>query len=214
MTRLRSSAIALAALLAAAPGAALPQGAHEHIGHVTTGWMDTPGGQGLLQAAEAEARIALDHAGLALADPEDLAAIKLHAGHVLHAVDPAAIAAGPGLGYGLERAAAGIAAHIGLAAGAADASDEVKLGAEHVAASARNVVTWSGEIVGLAGQIAAAGDAAPAAVMAARIRALLGCVIDGCDANQDGTVSWGPGEGGLAQARQQMGELTTAEGVR
>ena len=214
MTRLRGSAMALAALLAAAPGAAVAQGAHDHIGHVMTGWTDTPGGQGLLATAEQEAGIALAHAGLALAEPGDLAAIKLHVGHVLHAVDPAAIAAGPGLGYGLERAAAGVATHIGLAAGAADAADDVKLHAEHVAAGARNVVTWSGEIVGLAGQIATAGEAAPAAVMAARIQALLGCVIGGCDGNRDGTVSWGPGEGGLAQVRQHMVLMMAAEGLR
>ena len=213
MSSLRTTAIALAALIACAPGAAMAQEAHAHIGHVMTGWGDTPDGQGLLPTAEAEAGIARQHAGLALSDPGNLDSIKLHTGHVLHALDPGAIDAGPGLGYGLEKAAAGVATHIGLAAGSADASDNVKLHAEHVAASARNVVTWSREIVDLAGQVAASGDAQQAAILAERVQALLGCVNDGCDADQDGTVSWGPGEGGLAQARQHMGLMMDGEGM-
>lgn len=214
MNILRTTTIALAALIAGAPGAALAQEAHAHIGHVMTGWGDTPGGEGLLPTAEAEAGIARQHAGLALSDPGNLDSIKLHAGHVLHAVDPGAVGAGPGLGYGLEKAAAGVATHIGLAAGSADASDNVKLHAEHVAASARNVVIWSREIVALTDEIAAGSDAAEAATMAERVQALLGCIVDGCDADGDGTVSWGPGEGGLAQARQHMGFMMAGEGMQ
>jgi hypothetical protein len=213
MNVLRTAAIALAALLACAAGPAFAQ-AQAHIGHVMTGWGDTPGGRGLLPTAEAEAGIARQHAGLALSDPGDLDSIKLHTGHVLHAVDPSAIDAGPGLGYGLEKAAAGVATHIGLAAGSADASDNVKLHAEHVAASARNVVIWSREIVALADEIAASSDAAEAATMAQEVRALLGCIVDGCDADHDGAISWGPGEGGLAQARQHMGLMMEGEGMQ
>ena len=35
--------------------------AHVHIGHVMTGWNDTPDGQGLLPTAEAEAKVARRH---------------------------------------------------------------------------------------------------------------------------------------------------------
>lgn len=210
-----SRTIAGAALVAllALPGAARAQEAHAHIGHVMTGWGDTPDGQGLLPVAGAEAKTARQHAALALGEPDNLDSIRLHTGHVLHAVDPSAIDGGPGLGYGLAKAAGGVAAHIGLAADAADASDNVKLHAEHVAASAGNVVAWSGVIAGLAGEIMTAEEAAHAAELAVRVQALLGCVSDGCDADGDGTVSWGPGEGGLAQAGQHMTYIMQGEGM-
>lgn len=194
-------------------GAASAQESHVHIGHVMTGWSDTPEGAGLLPTALKEAEIALQHAELALSQPEDLQSIRLHSGHVLHAVDPLAIEGGPGLGYGLEQAASGVAAHINLAAGAQDASENVRVHAEHVAASARNVVVWSGEIVRLIRQIQTNDNPKHANIMAGSVKNLLVCVINGCDANADGTIDWGPGEGGLAQAQQHMTLMMQGEGM-
>jgi hypothetical protein len=207
-----AGAAALAALLAL-PVAAEAQEAHAHIGHVMSGWADTPDGQGLLPVAKAEAEIARQHAAKALREPDNLDSIRLHTGDVLHAVEPSKIGGGPGLGYGLAKAAAGVAAHIGYAAGAGDASDNVKLHAEHVASSAGNVVVWSGEIVSLADQIMTTDDPEQASAMAGRVQTLVDCIIDGCDADADGTVSWGPGEGGLAQAEQHMGYMMQGEGL-
>jgi hypothetical protein len=194
-------------------GGASAQESHAHIGHVMTGWSDTPDGAGLLPTAQKEAAIALQHAELAMAQPDDINSIRLHSGHVLHAIDPLAIDGGPGLGYGLEQAASGVAAHINLAAGAQDASDNVQLHAEHVAASVRNVVTWSGEIVRLIRQIQTNDNAKHANIMAGSVKSLLKCVINGCDANTDGTIGWGPGEGGLAQAQQHMTLMMQGEGL-
>src|SRR5207244_11758232 len=80
--------------------------AHLHIGHVMTNWRDTPGSRGFLPVAVDEARVAVLHAGLAV-NSANLDDIKLHAGHVLHALDPAVERAGPGAGYGVRKAAAG-----------------------------------------------------------------------------------------------------------
>ena len=85
-----------------APAAAAQNAAHNHIGHVMDKWNDTPDMAGLLPAAIAEARIAAAHAGFAARDLSDLDAMKLHAAHVLHAVDPSQIEGGPG--PGLRRA--------------------------------------------------------------------------------------------------------------
>ena len=104
--------------------------AHTHIGHVADGWRDTPDNQGLLPTAIAEAKIAAQHAALAAKDPSNLDAMKRHTGHVLNAVDPEAMANGPGLGYGVKRAAAGAATHIELAAksdGASGASRRTRI---------------------------------------------------------------------------------------
>ena len=61
---------------------------HAHIGHVMTAWRETPGTVGLLTIALSDTRIAAAHA-LLLAKSSSLDDMKLHAGHVLHALDPA-----------------------------------------------------------------------------------------------------------------------------
>ena len=78
--------------------------AHLHIGHVMTNWRDTPGSRGFLPVAIDEARVAALHAKLA-AKSATLGDIKLHAAHVLNALDPAVEPSGPGAGYGVKKAA-------------------------------------------------------------------------------------------------------------
>ena len=209
------TAIMAAAVLAlsAGTGTATAQEAHAHIGHVMTGWHDAPDGMGLLPVAQAEAAIAAQHAQLAISKPSDIDSIRLHSGHVLHAIDPVAIEGGPGLGYGLVQAAGGVRAHIGYAAGSADASDNVKLHAEHVTANVQNVTVWTAEIVQLIRQIETNDTPKHANIMAGRVKHLLACIIKGCDANSDGTISWESGEGGLAQAEQHMGLMMRGEGL-
>ena len=70
--------------------------AHIHIGHVVTMWNDTPDSQGLLPVAIADANIAASHATLMQQSRNDLESVKLHAAHVLHALDPTLEPKGPG----------------------------------------------------------------------------------------------------------------------
>jgi hypothetical protein len=187
--------------------------AHAHIGHILTSWQDTPDQAGLLPTAVAEADVAVQHAGFAASRPDDLDWMKVHVGHVVHAVDPTAAPAGPGLGYGVERAAAGVAQHAGFAAESEGSSDNVKLHAEHVAASAGNVVQWSERIIALGGAVDAATSAAAAAPMVAEIETLTLAIRNGTDADGDGQVTWQAGEGGLAQAEQHMEFMREGEGL-
>src|SRR5262249_52993214 len=71
---------------------------HLHIGHVMTNWRDTPGGVGFLIAAVSDAKTAGIHAKLAAKDPQNLDDMKLHAGHVLNALDPSVEPKVPGSG--------------------------------------------------------------------------------------------------------------------
>ena len=121
--------------------------AHAHIKHVTEGWKDTPNGMGLGPTMEEEAKIALKHAQLALKKPSDLAWVKTHIRHIRHAIDTTTESSGPGMGYGVIKAARGVAKHINFAAGSSDASANVKLHATHVATSAKNVVRWSNRVI-------------------------------------------------------------------
>jgi hypothetical protein len=183
-----------------------------HIGHVLDSFMNTPDKKGLLPTAMAEAATAAAHAGLAAKASDNLAAMKLHAGHVIHAVDPSVEATGPGLGYGVKRAATGVAQHITLAAGTAGASANIKTHATHVAAAANTVAQRADEIVALAQRIRAATTAADAAPLAAQLATLCQQLTTGVDANKDGTIGWQTGEGGLQQAQQHMDLMKKGEG--
>ena len=205
-----TAALATAAL-AAAPISA-QSAAHRHIGHVGDMFNGTPDNVGLLAAAQAEAEVAAAHAGYA-AGSEDLAGIQRHIVHVLHAIDPSTSERGPGAGYGLARAASGCAQHIGMAGGSDDASDAVKAHSNHVGTSCSNVAMWAESIAGKAGEVAAATDMAAAKALADEIVAMLDAIVNGTDADGNGRVSWGEGEGGLAQAATHLRLMKEAEGL-
>ncbi|MEZ5316050.1 MAG: hypothetical protein R2752_01470 [Vicinamibacterales bacterium] len=185
---------------------------HVHMGHVMTSFMNTPDKQGLLPVARAEAATAAQHAALAAKSPTDLNAMKLHAGHVLHAIDPSVEANGPGLGYGVKRAAQGVAQHIELAAKAEGASQNVKTHAVHVAAAANSTVQRADQIIAIAQKIRAASTAAEAAPLAAQMSTLCQQLTTGADVNGDGRVNWDAPEGGLDQALQHMQLMEKGEG--
>lgn len=184
---------------------AVPAGpAGVHIGHVVNSFNETPTLQGLLPAAIAEARIAIQHAGLAGRQPGNLEYMKTHAGHVIHALNPMVITMGPGLGYGVTKGAAGVATHIDLAAAAPGASPAVVMHSKHIATAARNVVDRAGAAVAIAQKILAATTAADAAALVSQLTAAVEQLISGTDLNGDGRITWEQGEGGLQQAEEHL----------
>lgn len=211
-TMLRAIAgLAVATTLGAAAVSA-QNPAHTHMGHVADGFARAPDGAGLLPTAVAEAEVAAQHAGLAARDPNNLDAMKRHIAHVLHALDPSQVEGGPGKGFGVKAAAAGVVQHIELAAGSDGASDNVKTHATHVATAARNVQGWADEAIALAKEIQDATDNS-AADLLAEVVELTNAMVSGTDANADGRVGWQDGEGGLAQATQHMTLMKNGEGM-
>ena len=202
----------LAGQAPAAP-AAPAKPAHNHIGHVMTMWKDTPGTQGFLPTAVADAKVAATHAGYMQKSPDNLESMKLHAGHVLHALDPSIEMKGPGSGYGVKRAAAGASQHIQLAAKTEGASKAVQTHAGHVTASLANVTQWTDAAIATAQKIRAATSASEAAPLVAELIAQTNNIANGLDANKDGSIGWQTGEGGLAQANQHMMLMMKAEGL-
>lgn len=182
-----------------------------HLGHVTTAFNGTPNGQGLLPTAMAEAKIAAQHAALAMKSEGNLDGMKLHAGHVIHAVDPTVEMKGPGLNYGVKRAAQGVAQHIELAAKSPGASKNVMTHSNHVATSAGNVVKWSDEIISVAKEIRSATDAKVAAGHVKHLNMLAQQLTSGLDADKNGQVGWQAGEGGLQQADMHVNLLLKGE---
>jgi|TARA_R110002072_G_scaffold9943_9_gene47226 hypothetical protein len=200
-------------VIAAGQASAAEKLSHAHMGHVTTAWNDTPDGQGLLPTAIAEAKIAAQHAAFAIQKPSDLAWMKLHAAHVLNAVDATLQAKGPGLGYGVVKAAGGTAKHINFAANSDDASDNVRAHARHVATAAQNTLARAAEIAALCQKVSTADNAEQAAALMQQVATLGNQLLAGVDANGDGAISWEQGEGGLNIANQHMGFMEQGEGM-
>jgi hypothetical protein len=206
--------LGICAVLAAAGAAVVAQNSpvQTHIGHVMDSFPPTPQQQGLLPVAMAEAATAAQHAAFAAKAGENVDAVKLHAGHVLHAVDPSAEPKGPGLGFGVKRAAQGVAQHIDMAAKSEGASANVKTHANHVATAAGSVATRADELAKVATQAKSVTSGAEAAKLAAQMNLLASQLTAGVDANNDGRVNWGDGEGGLQQAQQHMQLMRKGEG--
>jgi hypothetical protein len=194
-------------------GAAGSNPAHIHIGHVMTMWKDTPNKQGFLPVAVADAKVAATHAGLMQKSPDDLDSMKLHAGHVLHALDPTLEAKGPGSGYGVKRAAEGALQHIQLAAKSEGASQNIQTHAWHVSASLSDVIAWTDQAIATAQKIRAAMSASEAATLVTEVIAQTNSIANGMDANKDGSIGWQTGEGGLAQAQTHMDLMVKGEGL-
>lgn len=184
-----------------------------HIGHVVNSFSDTPNNQALLTVAVAEARTAAQHAALAMRQPTNLEYMKTHAGHVLNAVDPSQMPMGPGLGYGVKRAATGVMNHIELAAKAGGASQNVIMHAGHIAVSAKNTVVRADQVVSLAEQIRAATSASDAAKLVEQLVSLTNQLITGADANNDGRVTPTEGEGGLQACQDHVKLMLAGEGL-
>lgn len=215
VVELQAAAAPRAASTAAAPAAAsdqprLPAGPMgTHIGHVLVSFMDTPGKAGLLTIAKEEAAIAAQHAGFAARTPGNLEAMQRHTLHVLHALDPSLEATGPGKGYGVRKAATGVAAHIEMAAKAPGASGGMQAQAEQIATAARTTLSRAEAIVALAQQIRAATTAEQAASLVGQMASLCEQLVTGTDLNADGRITAGNGEGGLQQADEHMKLLLT-----
>ena len=170
--------------------------AHLHIGHVMTNWRDTPGARGFLPVAVDEARVAVLHARLAV-NSASLDDIKLHAGHVLNALDPAVEPAGPGAGYGVRKAAAGALQHLDIATKAEGATINITSEAAQASSALSNVLQWLDQAVAAAQRVRAATDIAGAAGAAADLAALVQRIN---------------GEG-LQQAQARMAVMLKTEGL-
>jgi len=169
--------------------------AHLHLGHVMTNWRDTPGSVGFLPAAVSEAKVAVNHARLAERDPKNLDDMKLHAGHVINALDPSVEPKGPGAGYGVKKAVAGALQHLDFAAKADGASGSVKTHAAHVSASLTDAAQWTDQAIALAQKIRAAASAADAAPLVSNLIALTTQIVDGLSQSQTEMAAMMKGEG-------------------
>lgn len=172
----------------------LPSIAHVHIGHALGAWSDTPQRRGLLPVALGDAAVLLEHANFAVQGARDVASVRLHLGHVLHALDPALEAEGPGSGYGLLKALGGTLDHLGFAGAARDASAHLRAGLVVLLDSLRPLLREAQLLVALARDGRRSGDAGQALAYA-------------LETQQRATTLLAQ----LTQARQQLEVLLAAE---
>ena len=168
---------------------------HSHIGHVMTAWRDTPGTVGLLTVALSDTRVAAAHA-LLTSKSTGLDELKLHAGHVLHALDPSVEPKGPASGYGAKKAAAGALQHLGFAVAAEGATPAMKSQAAAVTATLNDANGAIDRAIAAAQNIRAAASSADAAALARDLPPLVGEV-----------------SAGLEKAHEQMRAMMKTEGL-
>jgi hypothetical protein len=120
---------------------------------------------------------------------------------------------GPGLGFGVKRAAAESASTIEMAAKTAGASQNIVMHAQHIAASAKNTVARCDRIIALGKQILASTSAPDAAKLAAQLSTIVEQLMTGVDANGDGQIGWQENEGGLKQAQEHLALLKKGENL-
>lgn len=184
-----------------------------HLNHIMSGWEEAPSGQGLLALAVAETQVASRHATLAVRSSENLEAMKTHARHVLHALDPTMVEeGGPGLGYGVIRVSEDIADHIQLAVEAEGFGGNVANHAPAIIQSADNAARWAREMIDVVEEIQAAETAATAEPLAVELRTLATKVVSGADMNDDDQVRWQDGEGGIMHIQEHMNLLIRVDG--
>jgi hypothetical protein len=199
---------------AAAPAAApFPTVVGIMIGYVGSGYLDTPDKSGLLPMAVTEAKIAAQHAGFMARSPDSLRILQMHAGHVLHAIDPTTMAAAtaPGKGYGVKRALQGAITYAEQAAKEVGASANVKTHSAHIAGAARSALERADLVIAMARRIQSAKDAKTAASLIGELQSLCDQLTAGVDVNADGRVAWNGGEGGIQQAQDHVTLLINGE---
>jgi len=183
-----------------------------HLAHVAIEFGTFPAGPGFAARATTEMGVAVLHANFAAGDLSDLEAMQLHAGHVLDALDPVEDVDGPGLGYGLIRAAEDVVTHMELAASSPNASDNVRTHAQHVAMIARSVTSRAEAAAEVARQLQSATSIRRAAPLVAQLRLLIYRLAEGGDSNGDGQLSL-EDEAGLQQLEAHVYLILEGEGL-
>ena len=183
-----------------------------HVGHLASRFDQAPGARGLVATATAEVGAGTLHANLAAGDLSSLEAMRRHAEHVLHTLDPEDDGDGPGTGFGLVRSAEAVAAHAELMASAPDASESLRTHSEHLATVARSVGRRALDAAALARELREAPSIRRAAPLVARLRASMYALAEGYDEDGDGALAL-DGEAGLQQLEAHTYLLLEGEGL-
>jgi hypothetical protein len=175
-----------------------------HFNHVATGFTGAPGGKGLVVTTAIEVNTAMMYANFAAGNPTSLDAMKSNVRNVLHALAPEQGAKGPGLGFGVKRAADAVVTHIELAVKSPGASETLRKLGPAVAQAGRAVAARAQEMTDLGKRVLAAQTATQAAPLVEQLRALALQLDLGRDANGNGQIEVNAVEPGMNQLEAQV----------
>jgi len=182
-----------------------------HFSHVATGFDGAPGGRGLTVTAAMEVNAAMMYANLAAGHPTNLDAMKTNVRNVLHALVPQEETKGPGLGFGVKRAAEAVTTHIEMAVKAPGASATMKKLGPNVAMAARAVATRAQEMADIGGRVLSAQTAAEAAPLVEQLRTLALQLDTGKDVDGSGRIDLNAAEPGMNQLEAQVYSIFEGE---
>ncbi len=191
----------------------LPGEAAAHLGHITTAFGDTPGGMGLIHAGVAEAAIAPHYVRLAGRDSLSLVGMSRPMASVIHAIDPSQASGGPGLGYGVKRAAAAVGTHAALAASVPGLSPQAQFHIAYVERAAAGSARRADEAIALARQVQRAPNAAAGRRLLRELAQAVRGMAYGEDRDTDGRIGYADDEVGLAQGMYHLQLLYRIEGL-
>jgi hypothetical protein len=202
----RSCSMILVALLAIPEQIAGQQSgeALTHFNHVATGFTGAPGGRGLVVTTTIEVNTAMMYANFAAGNPTNLDAMKTNVRNVLHALVPEQGAKGPGLGFGVKRAAEAVVTHIELAVKSPGASETLRKLGPAVAQAGRAVAARAQEMADLGKRVLVAQTAAQAAPLVNELRSLALQLDLGRDVNGNGQIEVNAIEPGVNQLEAQV----------
>jgi hypothetical protein len=200
-------AIILAAALLAMPKEVAGQQTGEaltHFNHVATGFNGAPGGRGLVVTTAIEVNTAMMYANFAAGNPTNLDTMKTNVRNVLHALVPEQGTKGPGLGFGVKRAAEAVVTHIELAVKSPGASETLRKLGPAVAQAGRAVAARAQEMADLGKRVLVAQTAAQAAPLVNELRSLALQLDLGRDVNGNGQIEVNAIEPGMNQLEAQV----------
>jgi hypothetical protein len=175
-----------------------------HFNHVAAGFTGAPGGRGLVVTTAIEVNTAMMYANFAAGNPTSLDAMKTNVRNVLHALAPEQGAKGPGLGFGVKRAAEAVVTHIELAVKSPGASEVLRKLGPAVAQAGRAVAARAQEMTDLGKRVLAAQTATQAAPLVEQLRSLALQLDLGRDANGNGQIEMNTVEPGMNQLEAQV----------
>jgi hypothetical protein len=191
-----------------------PTIAHTHVGHVMTGWADTPDKKGLLETAEIAAQSALQSAESA-ADMDDINGIKAGVWHVINATDTRgsdSVDWDSGvIQYSVRSALVKVDHHITFAAESRDVSENIRNFASTFHRHSAAVVNRCDTIALLGQNILDTSSPGAGQALAGELLKLVRANVDGNDTNGDGVIGSSADEYGLKQLRSELQAMLDRE---
>ncbi|MCF6250461.1 MAG: hypothetical protein L3J75_04210 [Methylococcaceae bacterium] len=191
-----------------------PSITHTHIGHVMTGWANTPDKRGLFVTAEKAAKDAQQAAVSATGKDNSLVSIKIDVARVIVGTNSDSTKNDSNktdLKYGVYNALNGTVNHVTYAATSPDASENIKNSIKTFSTHAQVVLNRCDLIQALGEEILITSSIDEAKLLVGELVKLTDANVNGEDIDGDSVIGTIPAEYGLKQLRTQLQAMIDRE---